>query len=80
MEINVKCPHCDGSIVVLSNEINCGIFRHGIIKTTNMQMNPHETKEICDRLFTNGEIYGCGKPFRLGLFGSTYTAESCDYI
>lgn len=78
-EILLNCPHCQGYISILQKEINCGIFRHGIIKATNKQMNPHEVKEECIRLFDNELIYGCGKPFRL-LKKDEYIAEICEYI
>ncbi len=78
-EIIVNCPHCENKISIMSNEINCGIFRHGLLKRDYSQINPHETKDICDRLYENGEIFGCGKPFRL-LAGEKYEAIKCDYI
>lgn len=61
----VECPHCFDQIIIYKNEINCRIFRHGIYKNTGMNMNPHENKNECDRLYANDEIYGCGKPFKL---------------
>ena len=54
------------------------------MKDTNVQMDPHTTKEICDELSNNNLIYGCGKPFRIiiDLTGETtqYIVEICDYI
>ena len=32
MEIHIRCPYCQLPILVMSNEINCEIFRHGILK------------------------------------------------
>ena len=61
----VECPHCFDQIIIYKNEINCRIFRHGIYKNTGMNINPHENKNECDRLYNNDEIYGCGKPFKL---------------
>ena len=72
----VICPHCDGVSAIHPSEINCGIFRHGVFKVNGQQMNPHESKENCDRFAEQGLILGCGKPFRL-VNGS---AEICDYI
>jgi hypothetical protein len=59
-----KCPHCDGTVIVTGNEVNCQIFRHAILKDTGNQINPHSSKQDCDYLFNNNLIYGCGKPFR----------------
>jgi hypothetical protein len=88
MEIIVNCPHCDNIVFILKNEINCNIFRHGVIKTTMKQMDPHSPKDLCDAFFNNGEIYGCGKPFKLELTSisdisndkTQYSAVTCDYI
>ncbi len=72
-----NCPHCDGTIVVLRNELNCQIFRHGVYKNNlNIAIPPHTSKVECDRLIDNELIFGCGKPFR---FDGT-TATICDYI
>lgn len=79
-EIYLDCPHCNATILIFIKDINCGIFRHGIYKKDLQQMNPHEIKENCDRLYYNNEIYGCGKPFRLLCNNSNYIAEKCDYI
>jgi len=77
-EIYVNCPHCDGGIEIHFTEINCNIFRHGIFKVTGMPMNPHESKENCEKYFDAGLIHGCGKPFELDQ--TTRTAVICDYI
>ena len=79
-EIYVDCPHCLQSILIMSNEINCAIFRHGAYKANLQQMNPHENKEICDDLFDKKLIYGCGKPFRLIKRDDKYVADVCEYI
>jgi phage FluMu protein Com len=73
----VKCPHCKDVIMILKKEFNCRIFRHGYYKDNNVQMNAHEHKEECDRLFNEGLIYGCGKPFRLN---EKNVAIVCEYI
>lgn len=80
MEICVNCPHCSNIIFIYKNEINCNIFRHGIVKTTMKQMVPHSSKEICDSMAKNGDIYGCGKPFTLIMNNNDYKAVPCDYI
>ena len=35
------------------------------MKSTGEQIDPHLPKKHCDRLVDHGEIYGCGKPFRV---------------
>ncbi len=59
----VLCQHCDTWIII--EEINCAIFRHGTNRFTGMQIPPHLEKDLCDRLFQSGIVYGCAKPFRL---------------
>jgi hypothetical protein len=59
----VECPHCKLYIEILA--INCGIFRHSIYKDSGVQVPPHTPKEECDRLFNQGLIYGCSKPFKI---------------
>lgn len=74
----VECPHCKCQVEIL--EINCAIFRHGVLKSNGQQMNPHTPKSECDRLAETGEIYGCGKPFRVTKNNDGIQAEICDYI
>lgn len=78
--IVVKCPTCELQILIFKNDINCAIFRHGIIKSSGEQMNPHTPKEICDKLFEQNLIIGCGKPFRIISSNNQFNAEICDYI
>lgn len=59
----IKCPHCSMSIEIL--ELNCRIFRCGILKENFTQIDPHLPKEQCDELQKTEKIYGCGKPFRI---------------
>jgi hypothetical protein len=61
-------------------EINCGIFRHGILKENNQQIDQHAPKRECDRLVKNNLIIGCGKPFKLVMQSAVYIAEKCDYL
>lgn len=75
-----NCPHCNLKILIYYNELNCCIFRHGIEKSTNNQINPHLCKEQCDYLKTNDLIFGCGKPFRIIKKNNNYEIEKCDYI
>jgi hypothetical protein len=75
-----NCPHCLGDIQVLRNEINCTIFRHGILKSNGEQISPHASKEECDNYVANDLIYGCGRPFKLIMKESIWDIEICDYI
>jgi len=38
--IIINCPN----IPVIIEEINCGVFRHGVIKKTGLQIDPHLSK------------------------------------
>lgn len=78
MTIYTQCPHCYGAIEII--EINCAIFRHGIYKNNNEQLHPHASKSLCDHVFENNLIYGCGKPFKLINDNGNYKAIKCDYI
>jgi len=74
------CPHCEGTIIVNRNELNCRIFRHGIFRHSGEQMNPHSPKEECDRLAAENQIIGCGKPFLVEGEGCEAKAVECGYI
>jgi len=80
--ILVKCPNCESLIIINEKDFNCKIFRHGVYKSNNEQIDPHFCKEECDRLFNEGLIYGCGKPFRLIIDKKEdkYSTEKADYI
>jgi hypothetical protein len=44
-------------------------------------MNPHSSKEECDKMKNDDVIYGCGKPFRVFQDEShAMKVEKCDYI
>ena len=68
------CPWCGQSIWI--EEIRCGIFRCGILKDTFQQVEPHLPKPECDRLFEEGKIYGCGRPFQY----VNGELKKCDYL
>jgi hypothetical protein len=74
----LECPHCKEFVII--EKLNCGIFRHGIIKTTGKQMDPHAPKEMCDNFLKNKIIYGCGKPFQIIQTGEKFEIVICDYI
>lgn len=74
----IECPHCKELIEI--EQINCGIFRHGWYKNNLEQIQPHSSKEICDELYNNNKIIGCGKPFQIKLINNEYIVSICDYI
>lgn len=76
-DIIAFCPHCECCVLIPVKQTNCRIFRHGAIKATGAQINPHLPKAECDRLFSENLIIGCGKPFQLDV---SNVAVPCDYI
>jgi hypothetical protein len=74
----IICPHCQEPVLI--EQINCSIFRHGVMKHSMKQMNPHASKNECDYLFSNSLIFGCGKPFKIIKDGEKIIIEVCDYI
>lgn len=76
--IVLLCPHCQ--IPFIMEKLNCGIFRHGIYKDSNKQMNPHSSEEICKKVVQENLIYGCGKPFQIVQENDGFTVTKCDYI
>ena len=82
--IIVNCPHCEEPILIMLNELNCKIFRHGIYKHNHKQIDPHLPKVACDELKKKDLIYGCGKPFQIVINSTenslSYKAQICDYV
>lgn len=76
----VLCPHCENSIQIYKNEINCAIFRHGVFINNGQQINPHCSKDKCEKYVNQNLIYGCGKPFKIINDNNNYKAIICDYI
>ena len=74
----LECPHCKEFIII--EKINCGIFRHGILKINGKQIEPHASKELCDHYIRHQLIYGCGKPFQIKMNDNILIIEMCDYI
>jgi hypothetical protein len=74
----VICPNCSQFVEIV--EINCSIFRHGILKVSGQQIDPHTPKSLCELYVQDDLIYGCGKPFRIIEKEGTWIAEICDYI
>jgi hypothetical protein len=74
----IICPNCDMPIII--EKLNCGIFRHGILKCNGKQIDPHSSKILCEYYIAKNMAYGCCKPFRISIYNGTYIAEVCDYI
>ena len=71
--IYFNCPYeeCQRFIMVLNNEICCGIFR------CHPKLNPHASKNECDEMLKNNN-WGCCRPFKIN--NDRTLAEKCDYI
>lgn len=76
-ELVITCPNCHD--VVIIEQINCGIFRHAILKKSGKQIHPHTSHDKCESLFNKKRIYGCGKPFRVVNKNGEFVSELCDY-
>ena len=74
----VFCPNCKEPVII--EQINCGIFRHGVKKSDGQQMAPHLNKEECEKLIKQNLIYGCGKPFQIEIINGNIEIKICDYI
>ncbi len=68
----MNCPHCNISIEI--DQVNCAIFRCGIVKETGIQLPPHLPEKECNQLIPY--IWGCSKPFKL----MDGVLVKCDYI
>jgi hypothetical protein len=77
--IILTCPHCNDYILI--EKLNCKIFRHGVFISSNKQIDPHSSKELCNFLTKENLIYGCGKPFKvIEMNDGSWNTEICDYI
>ena len=75
----ITCPHCNDILII--SELNWKIFRHGIYKKSNEQIDTHLSKEKCDILIKKDLIYGCGKPLQIIIQDDgTWIVQKCDYI
>ncbi len=79
MTIICYSPYPDCNIGIEIIEINCSIFRCGIYKNNGNQINPHLSKEDCDKI-KKDEIWGCGRPFQLKQYQGNYQLFQCDYL
>lgn len=81
------CPHCDHTIQVDQNQVNCRIFRHAYffrqtptgIELLN-QLPPHAPQQECDRVVREKLVIGCAKPFIMQPDNGGYRIEKCGYI
>lgn len=76
--IETKCVHCGEYVII--EQINCAIFRHGVLKSNLVQINPHLPKLECDKLKEQDLIYGCGKPFKIVFENNKWICIECNYI
>jgi hypothetical protein len=75
----VECPHCNEFVLI--EKTNCRIFRHGVLKATGAQIDPHSSIELCTYYINTNKIFGCGKPFQLVLNDKQeVVAVICEYI
>ena len=70
------CPHCNGTIEVLPQDIQCGIFRHG------EGISPHASQIECEQMAERFPHLGCFRPFKVIAKPSEerVVIEKCDYI
>lgn len=80
MDIVFECPHCKHIFVMNINELNCRIIRHAVFKNNFVQVNPHLSKEECDKLVKEDLVYGCCKPAKIIQNNDEFVAIECDYI
>jgi hypothetical protein len=76
----VTCPHCHADVWI--EQVNCGIFRHGVFKHNYQQIPPHASRSECDQYVFEGQIHGCGKPFQVveQPNGQQPDVRPCEYI
>ena len=74
-----NCPNCFDKIIVQKKQLRCKIFRHAVYKTSYKQVNPHLSREKCEKLTKENKVYGCCKPFEIISNGSKMHASVCEY-
>ena len=42
INIIIDCPHCNCPMEII--QLNCRIFRHGILRSNGTQIGPHSSK------------------------------------
>lgn len=80
-DIFLQCPSCGDIFMTTEKTINCSIYRHAIFKNNMQQLNPHASKEECDRVIKENLVFGCAKPFKVIKNNENkYETVVCDYI
>jgi len=74
----IICPQCNDPVLI--EQINCGIFRHAVMKETGQQIDPHSPEAVCLELLKQDRIWGCGKPFQIVKEESGWVVRCCDYL
>ena len=59
--IVVACPACNDTLLI--EQLNCGIFRHGVNSATMRPIDPHSSKEQVVQMMREGKLIGCGAAF-----------------
>ena len=77
--IITTCPTCKEIVVILEDEINCGIFRHAVYRN-GIEVPPHTSKHVMESLLQQELIFGCGSPFQLKKEGDSFTAVESDWV
>jgi hypothetical protein len=87
---NFRCPHCNETVQIEPNQLNCHTFRHGVFKKTipntlikeGIDIPHHATKNLCDIFKKKGLIYGCGKPVQITQINDdgSFIVRPCGYI
>ena len=72
-----KCHSCNLTIIIEHDQLNCRIFRCGVMKSNGEPIPPHSSKQVCYELRDNNLIYGCGLPFKIN---NNMQLVACDYI
>jgi hypothetical protein len=78
VNIIIICPHCEDPIII--EELNCCIFRHGILIESGKQIDPHSSFELCKYYVEQKKIYGCGMPFQIVKDNDEFKVIICGYI
>lgn len=78
MENIVFCPKCDGPIII--EQLNCGIFIHGVCKVNHTQVNPHSNTEEVKIMLYDDKIWGCGQQFKVSIVDGKYILTECENL
>ena len=73
------CPQCSLYITTAIHELNCRIFRHGFHVKQNLQIPPHEPKEICEQWASSPDVVGSCKPYEIISRDNMFVVQACDY-